>query len=47
MACRTPLIPYAVMYLYMYIPYNLLAVSLFYSVFFFIMTNNYKFKLMI
>lgn len=34
MACRTPLIPYAVMYLYMYIPYIILAVSLFYSVFF-------------
>lgn len=34
MACRTPLIPYALMYLYMYIPYIILAVSLFYSVFF-------------
>lgn len=32
MACRTALIQYAVMYLY--IPYILLAVSLFYSVFF-------------
>lgn len=31
MACRTALIQYAVMYLY--IPYILLAVSLFYSVF--------------
>lgn len=41
MACRTPLIPYAVMYLYMYIPYIILAVSLFYSVFF-IITNNYN-----
>lgn len=44
MACRTPLIQYAVMYLY--IPYILLAVSLFYSVFY-IMTNNNKFELMI